>query len=91
MLESTTVGTRLTLDFNDAITLLSDLGQREALAQIVATATGVEQIKQVRILVDGETRSWPISNGEVTDRPLSIYDYPGFVETSQPPYPALPA
>jgi spore germination protein GerM len=90
LLGATTVGTRLTIDLSEAITLLSDLGQRDALAQIVATATGIDQIKQVRILVAGETTSWPIGDGEVTDRPLTIYDYPGFVESSQPSFAALP-
>jgi spore germination protein GerM len=91
VLDTRTVGTRLTIDLNDALIRLSDLGQRVALAQIVATVTGIEQVQQVRILVDGETRPWPTGDGEVTDRPLSIYDYPGYVESSQPPFAALSA
>lgn len=85
-----TVGSRLTIDLNDALTKLSDRGLRQALAQIVATVTAIDQVQQVRILVEGENRTWPTGDGEVTDRPLSIYDFPGFVESSQPPYAALP-
>lgn len=86
-----TVGTRLTIDINDAFNELSDAGLRRALAQLIATATEIEQVQQVRLRVDGENRSWPTGDGESVDRPLTIYDYSGFLETSQPPFPALPA
>ena len=69
---------------------LSDDGLRQALAQIVATATEIDQVQQVRLRVDGENQGWPTGDGEVTDRPLTIFDYPGFLETSQPDFPALP-
>jgi spore germination protein GerM len=91
VLDTRTVGTRLTIDLNDALTRLSDVGQRVALAQIVATVTSIDRVQQVRVLVDGENRPWPTGDGTVTDRPLSIYDYPGLVESSQPPFPALAA
>ncbi len=86
-----TVGTRLTIDINSALDELSDLGLRQALAQIVATASEIEPVQQVRLRVNGELRSWPTGDGEVTDQPLSIYDFPGFLESSQPPFPALPS
>jgi len=89
--DARTVGTRLTIDINDALNDLTDLPLRLALAQIVATATEIDQVQQVRLRVDGENRSWPTGDGEVTDRPLSIYDYTGFIETSQPPFTALPS
>ena len=89
--EATTVGTRLTIDINDALSELSDLGLRQALAQIVATASEVDQVQQVRLRVGGENQGWPTGDGEVTDRPLTIYDYPEFLESSQPDFPALPS
>jgi len=89
--EATTVGTRLTIDINDALNELSDLGLRQALAQIVATASEVDQVQQVRLRVGGENQGWPTGDGEVTDRPLTIYDYPEFLESSQPDFPALPS
>lgn len=89
--EATTVGTRLTIDINDALNELSDLGLRQALAQIVATASEVDQVQQVRLRVGGENQGWPTGDGEVTDRPLTIYDYPEFLESSQPNFPALPS
>ena len=48
-------------------------------------------MQQVRLRVDGENQGWPTGDGEVTDRPLTIYDYPEFLETSQPDFPALPS
>ena len=89
--QARTVGTRLTIDINDALSELSDLGLRQALAQIVATASEVDQVQQVRLRVGGENQGWPTGDGEVTDRPLTIYDYPEFVESSQPDFPALPS
>jgi spore germination protein GerM len=89
--QARTVGTRLTIDINDAFNELSDLGLRQAIAQIVATASEIDQVQQIRIRVNGENQGWPTGDGEVTDRPLSIYDYPGFLETSPPAFPALPS
>ncbi len=91
ILEARTVGTRLTIDINDALNELSGLGLRQALAQIVATAVEIDQVQLVRIRVQGENQGWPIGDGEITDQPLSIYDYPGVLETSQPSLPALPS
>ncbi|MGB3737673.1 MAG: GerMN domain-containing protein [Ilumatobacter sp.] len=86
-----TVGTRLTIDINDALDELSDQGLRQALAQIVATASSIDQVQLVRLRVDGEPQVWPTGDGEGTDQPLSIYDYPGFLETSQPDFTAPPS
>lgn len=91
ILDARTVGTRLTIDINDALNELSERGLRQALAQIVATAAEIDQVQLVRLRVNGENQGWPTGNGEVTDEPLSVYDYPGFLETSQPDFPALPA
>ena len=91
ILDARTVGTRLTIDINDALSELSDLGLRQALAQIVATAVAIDQVQLVRLRVAGENQVWPTGGGEGTDRPLSIYDYPGFLETSQPDFPTPPS
>lgn len=90
ILDASTVGTRLTVDINDALNELSDQGLRLALAQIVATSSEIDQVRQVRLRVNGQNQGWPTGDGEVTDRPLTLYDYPGFLETSQPDFPALP-
>ena len=91
IVDARTVGTRLTIDINDALNELSDLGLRQALAQIVATAVAIDQVQLVRLRVNGEDQVWPTGDGEGTDEPLSIYDYPGFLETSQPDFPTPPS
>lgn len=91
ILDARTVGTRLTIDINDALDELSDEGLRQALAQIVATAVAIDQVQLVRLRVDGENQVWPTGDGEGTTEPLSIYDYPGFLETSQPAFPTPPS
>ena len=90
IISARTVGTRLTIDVNDVLEDLSDRGLRQALAQIVATAVGIDQVQVVRLQVDGEIQTWPTGDGENTDEPLSIYDYPGFLETTQPNFPTPP-
>lgn len=86
-----TVGTRLTVDINDALSELSEIGLLQALAQIVATATEIEQVQQVRLRVNGDNRAWPTGDGEVSELPLTIYDFPEFLETSQPGFPTTPS
>lgn len=85
-----TVGTRLTIDINNSLEGLSDEGVRLALAQIVATASEIDGVERVRIRVEGNNQAWPTGDGRLVDEALSIYDYPGYLESSQPPFPALP-
>jgi hypothetical protein len=80
----------LTLDVNDVFDELTAVALRTAVAQIVATASEIDGIEQVRIQIDGENQVWPVGDGENTGRPLTVYDYPGFIESSQPAYPAIP-
>lgn len=84
-------GRILTIDVNDAFGELSNEALRFAVAQIVWTASDIENVQRIRLRIDGQNQSWPVGDGENTDRLLSIYDFPGFVETSQPALPALPA
>lgn len=91
LLSARTVGTRLTIDVSNGLTGLSDDGVRFALAQIVATASEVDGVERVRIQVEGVNQAWPTGDGRLVDAELSIYDYPGFLETSQPAFTALPS
>lgn len=90
LLSARTVGQVLTIDLNDVFDDLNTSGLRLAIAQIIATATEIEGISSVQVRIEGERRVWPLGNGELTERPLTIYDYPGLVESSQPPFPAIP-
>jgi hypothetical protein len=91
LLSTRTNGRVLTVDLNDAFDDLTTVGLRQAVAQIVVTATEVGGIRSVQLRVDGQPRVWPRGNGELTDRPLTAYDFPGLVESTQPAYPSVPS
>lgn len=84
-------GSLLTVDVNDVFDELTPDGLRLAVAQIVATATDIDGVTEVQLRVEGELRVWPIGSGELTDRPLTIFDYPGVLESTQPAFPSVPA
>ena len=86
-----TLGRTSTIDVNEALDDLDAVTLRNAIAQIVATVTSVEGVDAVQIRVNGEGRVWPRGDGELTATPLTPYDYPGLVESTQPPYPAIPS
>ena len=83
-------GQFLTIDLTEDITELTPQSLIQAIAQIVYTATEIDDVETVRIEVDDETRLWPTATGEPKSD-LRIYDYPNLVQTAQPPYPATPA
>ncbi len=86
-----TVGQVLTIDVNDVFDALNTTSLQLAVAQIVNTATTIDGVRSVQLRIDGEPRVWPLGSGELTDRPLTPYDYPGLVESSQPAFPGIPA
>lgn len=91
LLAARPVGQVLTIDLSDAFDELTPDGLRLAVAQIVSTATDIEGVESVQLRIDGEPRVWPLGNGELTARPLTKFDYPGLVESSQPAFPAIPS
>jgi hypothetical protein len=62
-----------------------------AVAQIVFTATEIDGVRAVRLRVNGQDQRWPKGDGETRDGDLSVYDFPGLVQSAQPPYPAVPS
>lgn len=84
-------GSVLNVDVTDAFGELTPDGLRLAVAQIVTTATEIDGVDAVQLRVDGELRVWPLGNGELTDRPLTGFDYPGIIESTQPSFPAIPS
>jgi spore germination protein GerM len=61
-----------------------------ALAQIVHTISEVGGVNGVRITVEGESRAWPDAIGTQQSDPLTVFDYPGLVRSTQPAFPAIP-
>jgi spore germination protein GerM len=91
LLAARPVGQVLTVDLNDVFDELTPEGLRLAVAQIVSTATDIDGVQSVQLRIDGERTVWPRGNGELTDRPLTKYDYPGLLESSQPAFPSIPS
>lgn len=82
-------GRKWIVDVNDGLDQLDAVDLRTALAQVVATATAVDGVDELEIRVNGVKRQWPRGDGALTDQPLTPYDFPGAVESTQPPYPSL--
>ncbi len=84
------LGQVLSINMNDVFGDLTPEGLRLAVAQIVTTATDIEGVGAVELRIDGTQRVWPLGNGELTDRPLTAFDYPGLIESTQPAFPGVP-
>jgi len=82
-----------TLDVNvsDAFFDAKGASQTRGVAQIVYTATGLPQVKRVRLLVDGQPRDWVRGDGVAVSTPLTRFDFPALNPSSQPDYPPEPA
>jgi hypothetical protein len=63
----------------------------DAMAQIVFTASALERVERVQILVGGEPKQLPRGDGQLVAGPLTVFDFPERVASSQPHYPALPS
>lgn len=81
-------GQTLIVDLSADIIELDTQSLSRAVAQIVYTATELDEIENVQIEIDGERLSAPTPDGDTTEDPLSVYAFPGAVLTSQPAYPA---
>jgi spore germination protein GerM len=61
------------------------------IAQIVFTASELSGVRAVRVRVNGINRPWPDGQGELTAAALTVYDFPGLAESTQPAYPPIPS
>lgn len=60
-----------------------------AIAQIVFTLCERSEVRQVSVLVDGQSIDWPRPDGIRIDRPLTPFDFPDLAKTSQPDFPLI--
>jgi len=81
----------LRVDLSPEVLELSGQVLTTAIAQIVFTVSEIEGVRGVTIVVAGANQQWPVGSGELTSSPLTVYDYPGLVPSSQPDYPAFPS
>lgn len=83
--------TTLTVDLTEPIFDATGAELVDAVSQLVFTSSEVEGVQQVELRVDGELQEWPRGDGTLVDRPLTVFDFPGRVASSQPDYPAVVA
>ncbi|MGH9133589.1 MAG: GerMN domain-containing protein [Ilumatobacteraceae bacterium] len=91
LLSTRSSGDVLFVDITPEIAELSGELLVLAVAQIVFTATEIEGVRAVRLRVDGEDQRWPKGDGETGEGALTVYDFPGLVQSAQPSYPAVPS
>jgi hypothetical protein len=63
----------------------------DGVAQIVLTASEITGVASVAITIDGVPQQWPAGSGELQSQPLTRYDFPGLVLSSQPAFPSVPS
>jgi spore germination protein GerM len=83
----------LVIDLNQAFFQATSENQIKAVAQIVFTATGIDGVQRVKILVEGQPQGWLRGDGtaQPVGEPLTQYAYPELNPTSQPEYPPAPS
>jgi len=84
-------GSTFTIDLSDELLNLNSAQLRVAIAQLVFTASEIDGVSDVRILVDDTPRTWPDGRGTLRSSALSVHDFPDVAETTQPPFPAIPS
>ncbi|MCU1392996.1 MAG: hypothetical protein JWM34_1424 [Ilumatobacteraceae bacterium] len=84
-------GGTLVVDVSDQLLDLTSTNLVDAVAQIVFTAAELHDVQRIDLLVDGKARQWPAGDGELQTGALTVYDYPGFIESTQPAFPAVPS
>jgi spore germination protein GerM len=75
------------VDLSDEFFGATGDAQVKAVAQVVFTASALDGVSGVRILVDGRPREWPRGDGVLQSEPLTPLLYPELNPTSQPEYP----
>ncbi len=65
--------------------------QIEAVAQIVYTATGLQGVDRVRLLVEGEPRDLLVGDGSLVSGTLTRFMYPSFAGSTRPAFPPIPS
>jgi len=84
-------GPVLVVDVSNELQQLNGEALIDGVAQIVLTASEITGVSQISITIDGVRQQWPSGNGELRDRPLTRYDFPGLVVSSQPQFPSVPS
>ncbi|MEP7201855.1 MAG: GerMN domain-containing protein [Ilumatobacteraceae bacterium] len=91
LLDVQQIGTELIVDVSSELQQLTGEALVDGVAQIVLTASEITGVSTVSIAVDGVPQQWPTVSGELQSEPLTRYDFPGLVLSSQPAFPSVPS
>jgi len=91
LLDVSQVGSELTVNVSNDLQQLTGEALIDGVAQIVLTASAITGVSSVSITIDGVPQQWPSSSGELQSKPLTRYDFPGLVVSSQPAFPSVPS
>ena len=91
VLDVTRNGGVLVVNLSSELQQLTGEALIDGVAEIVLTASEITGVSAVSIEVDGVPQQWPASSGELQSEPLTRYDFPNMVLSSQPPFPSVPS
>lgn len=91
MLDVAQAGGELVVNVSGELQQLTGEALIDGVAQIVLTASEITGVTAVSIAIDGIPQQWPAASGELQSEPLTRYDYPGLVVSSQPAFPSVPS
>ena len=91
LLDVTQDGGRLVVNVSSELQQLTGEALIDGVAQIVLTASAIAGVSAVSIVIDGVPQQWPSASGELQSEPLTRYDFPGLVVSSQPAFPTVPS
>ena len=91
LLDVSQQGSQLIVNVSSELQQLTGEALIDGVAQIVLTACEITGVSSVTIAIDGAPQQWPAGNGELQSAPLTRYDFPGIVVSSQPAFPSVPS
>jgi hypothetical protein len=91
LLDISQQGSQLLVNVSSELQQLTGEALIDGVAQIVMTASEITGVSAVTIVIDGVPQQWPAGNGELQSAPLTRYDFPGMVVSSQPAFPSVPS
>ncbi|MEY2582267.1 MAG: hypothetical protein QOE09_2116 [Ilumatobacteraceae bacterium] len=91
LLDISQQGSQLVVNVSSELQQLTGEALIDGVAQIVLTASEITGVSSVTIVIDGVPQQWPAGNGELQSAPLTRYDFPGMVVSSQPAFPSVPS
>lgn len=91
LIDVTQDGSELVVNVSNELQQLTGEALIDGVAQIVLTASEIASVSAVSIAIDGVPQQWPSASGELQSEPLTRYDFPGLVVSSQPAFPAVPS